>query len=129
MSEQPLDVRRSVQIVRRHLVMVGVIAAVGALLGVGYAQLKPPLVASTALVAFAPSVKDISTEVVIADSDQVIRSAMRAINDPRPLSVVQNRVKARSVTNNIVSITAQGTTAGQAEDTANAVTASFIAYL
>jgi hypothetical protein len=38
-------------------------------------------------------------------------------------------VKARSVTNNIVSISAQGTTPGQAEDTANAVTASFIAYL
>jgi capsular polysaccharide biosynthesis protein len=129
MSEQPLDLRRSVQIVRRHLAMVGIAAVVGAGLGVGYAQFKPPLVASTTLVAFPPSVKDISTEVVIADSDQVLARALRSLS-PRPsLSVLQSRVKARSVTNNIVSITAQGNYSDQAEDAATAVTASFIAYL
>jgi capsular polysaccharide biosynthesis protein len=129
MVEQPLDLRRSVQIVRRHLIMVGIAAVIGAGLGVGYAQLKPPLVASTTLIAFPPSVRDISTEVVIAGSDQVLARALRSLN-PRPsLLVLQSRVKARSVTNNIVSITAQGNYSDQAEDVANAVTASFIAYL
>ena len=50
MSQQALDLRRSIQIVRRHKLLVGITAALGLLAGGAYAVLNPPMVTSTALV-------------------------------------------------------------------------------
>ena len=43
MSQQTLDLRRSVQIVRRHKLLVGVMVALGILAGGAYAVFNPPL--------------------------------------------------------------------------------------
>ena len=43
MSQQVLDLRRSVQIVRRHKVLVGVIIALGIAAGCAYSVLNPPM--------------------------------------------------------------------------------------
>ena len=43
MSQQALDLRRSMQIVRRHKVLVGMVVALGMLGGAAYAVLKPPM--------------------------------------------------------------------------------------
>ena len=51
MSQQALDLRRSIQIVRRHRILVGVMVVLGLLGGVAYAMLKPPMFTSTALIA------------------------------------------------------------------------------
>ena len=51
MSQQALDLRRSMQIVRRYKVLVGVVVVLGILAGGAYAVLKPPMLTSTALVA------------------------------------------------------------------------------
>ena len=53
MSQQALDLRRSVQIVRRHKILVGIVVALGILAGAAYAVLKPPMLTSTALVVLA----------------------------------------------------------------------------
>ena len=50
MSQQALDLRRSVQIVRRHRKLFGAVVALGLLIGAAYAVLKPPVLTSTALV-------------------------------------------------------------------------------
>ena len=50
MSDQPLDLRRALQIIRRHRIQVGAVTAVGLLLGIGYAVANPPLYNSQALV-------------------------------------------------------------------------------
>ena len=50
MSQQALDLRRSVQIVRRHRKLFGAMVALGLLIGAAYAILKPPVLTSTALV-------------------------------------------------------------------------------
>ena len=55
MSQQALDLRRSMQIVRRHKVLVGVVVALGILGGGAYAVLKPPMLTSTALIALPTS--------------------------------------------------------------------------
>ncbi len=50
MSQQALDLRRSIQIVRRHKLLVGIVLVLGLLAGGAYAVLNPPMVTSTALV-------------------------------------------------------------------------------
>ena len=54
MSQQALDLRRSVQIVRRHKILVAIVVALGVLAGGAYAVLNPPMLTSTALVALTP---------------------------------------------------------------------------
>ena len=55
MSQQALDLRRSIQIVRRHKLLVGIMVALGLLAGGAYAVLHPPMVTSTALVLLPQS--------------------------------------------------------------------------
>src|SRR5262249_39773806 len=50
MSEQALDLKRSVRIVRRHWVIVLIAALLGLTGGAAYAVLQPPNLVSTALV-------------------------------------------------------------------------------
>ncbi|MGE5289245.1 MAG: Wzz/FepE/Etk N-terminal domain-containing protein, partial [Micromonosporaceae bacterium] len=50
MSQQPLDLRRSLQIVRRRKLLVGAVAAFGLLAGATYTMLNPPMLTSQALV-------------------------------------------------------------------------------
>ena len=56
MSQQALDFRRSIQAVRRHRILVGIIVALGLLIGGAYATLNPPMLTSTALVLLPRSV-------------------------------------------------------------------------
>ena len=45
------------------------------------------------------------------------------------LQTLHSRIQVKSLTSNIISISAQGKTAAQAEDTANAVANSYVAYV
>ena len=72
MSEQPLNLRRSLQILRRHLTIVGLFAVLGLLAGAGYTVLNPPMYTSSALVVLPDSIHSTTTQVVIADSDPVL---------------------------------------------------------
>src|SRR5215469_7881603 len=51
MSEQALDLKRSVRIVRRHWLVVTAVAAAGLVAGSAYTVLRPPVLTSTALVS------------------------------------------------------------------------------
>ena len=55
MSQETLDLRRSIQIIRRHKLLMGIMVALGILAGGAYAVLKPPMVTSTALVLLPQS--------------------------------------------------------------------------
>jgi capsular polysaccharide biosynthesis protein len=130
MSEQPLDLRRSVRIVRRHRVVFAVAAVLGLLAGATFIFLNPPLPASEALVVLPASAARISsTEVVIAGSDPVLLGAMRELKPPVPLRTLEGRVHVRNVTPGVLSISAEGMSARQAEDAANAVARSYVAYV
>jgi hypothetical protein len=71
----------------------------------------------------------LATELVVASSDPVLETALRSVHPAMPLQTLRSRVQANSLTNNILSITAQGTTAAQAESAANAVADSYVAYV
>jgi capsular polysaccharide biosynthesis protein len=129
MSEQPLDLRKSMQIIRRHWRTVGLVAALGAVAGAGYAHVNPPLKSSAALVAFPFNIKDISSQVVIVTSNEVLKKALPDVRTRMSLQTLQGDVKAKELTPDIVSIGADGKTAAEAENIANAVAASFMAYV
>ena len=129
MSGQALDLHRSAQIMRRHKILIGVAAAVGLLAGAAYGFLNPPMFSSSALIVLPVSTRQISTEVVIAHSDPVLSAALPQAGTGISLGTLRTRVKTNSLTGNVISITAQGKTAAQAEAAANAVAASFISYV
>jgi capsular polysaccharide biosynthesis protein len=129
-SEQSTDLRSSLQILKRHKFLVAALLLLGCLAGGAYGVEKPPMLTSSALVVLPNSIRSIGTQVVIAESDAVLAGAARAIGSAVPLQTLQSRVNVTKLTSsNILSITAQGTTARQAEQTANAVANSYVAYV
>jgi capsular polysaccharide biosynthesis protein len=148
MSQQTLDLRRSIQIVRRHMLLVIIGAAIGLLGGGVYFMLNQPMVTSQALVALpqaavasggtasasgtgdgAGTSNYMATQVVIAGSDPVLSGALPHVSPAVPLETLHNQIQVQSLTDSILSISATGKTAAQAEATANAVARSYVAYV
>lgn len=150
MSQQAMDLRRPVQIVRRHRVVVGIVAVLGLFLGVAYAVLNPPPVKSTALVVLPQAVQNaqtsggngsdgaavatgpdsyMTTQVAIAGSNPVLSAALPHVHPAMSLNALHNEVQVTSPTYGILAISARGKTAAQAEATANAIAQSYIAYV
>jgi len=130
MSEPALDMRRSLRIVRRHKRLVIVAAALGLLAGAAYTMVKPPLLASQVQVMLPTGAgKYIGTQVVIAGSDPVLSAAGQGLSPPQSVEALRKRVQAKSLTQNIIEISAEGATAAQAGSTASAVAHSYIDYI
>lgn len=150
MSQQALDMPRVVQTVRRHRILVGVVAILGLLAGVAYAGLHPPVFTGTALVLLpedaqssqsAQSVQDGSAtgtntvdaytavQVVIAGSDPVLSGALQNVGPPISITKLRAEVKVASTISGVISISATGTSPAKAEATANAVADSYAAYV
>jgi capsular polysaccharide biosynthesis protein len=129
MSQQTLDLRRSMQILRRRRLIVGLVVLLGLLLGAAFAVLRPPTLTSRALVVLPNSTSSISTQVVIATSDPVLELALPDISPSMSVTGLRSKVQAQSLTNYIISVSAKGKTAAQAENTANAVAYSYVVYV
>jgi capsular polysaccharide biosynthesis protein len=130
MSEQALDLRRSVQIVRRHKIAVSIATLLGLAGGVAFVIHSPPTLTSSAEVVLpTTAARFVTTQVVIAGSDPVLTGAIPKLHEPASLQALQSRVQAKSLSPTIISISAQAKTAAQAEDTANAVANSYVDYL
>ena len=141
MSQQALDLRRSMQIVRRHKILVGIVVALGILAGAAYAVLKPPMLTSTALIALpvsracsrqpAPARPDpfTATQEVVAGSYPVLLGALPDIHPAMPFNELRHNVEVGSPSPNIISITAKGKNATEAESATNAVANSYISYV
>lgn len=146
MSQQNLDLRSSIQIVRRSKVLVGLVVALGILAGVGYAVLHPPVLTSTTLVVLPQAVQNagvpvnsgqnadaavsqyMATQAVIASSDPVLSPALPNIRPVMSLNALRRTIQVSSPTSFIISISAASTVAADAEANANAVASSYIAY-
>jgi capsular polysaccharide biosynthesis protein len=144
MSQQVLDLRRSVQIVRRHKILLGVIMALGIAAGCAYSVLKPPMLTSTALVVLPESQNTAAaggtaagagpdgytaTQEVIASSTEVLSAALPNARPAMSLQQLRGDVQIASVTPYVLSISAKGKVAADAEATANAVAKSYVALV
>ena len=147
MSQQALDLPRAVQTVRRHRNLVGIVAVLGLLIGAAYATLYPPMFTGTALILLpqdlqsAQSVQNgsatgnstidtlTSVQVVVAGSDPVLSGALQNVSPPISFTKLRSEVKVTSTTSGIISISAKGTSAAEADATANAVADSYASYV
>ena len=146
MSRQNLDLRTSIQIVRRQKKLFGGVVALGLLAGAVYAVLTPPAPASTALVVIGSNPRSLNsqasssttgidtslaTQIVIAGSGPVLAGALPHVSPPgESLTALSARVSVTAVgDSDILSFTATGKTPEQAEETANAVANSYVTYV
>jgi capsular polysaccharide biosynthesis protein len=129
MSNETLDLRRSLQILRRHKIFLATATVLGIGAGLGYAVLTPPMLTSTASVYLPSNVHDISTQVFIANSDPVLTGALRTIDSSESPQALRSAVSIRNVTTNIITFSAPGKTADQAVRTADALARSYVAYV
>ena len=129
MSDQPLDLRRSMQLLRRHKIVVAAFAVLGLAGGLGLATLSKPMFTSNALVVFPSSIHDTSTQVFIATSDPVLARAVHTIDPGETPQALRAITQVKIVTSNILSISTQGKTAAQAERAADAIANSYTAYV
>ncbi|MGH7511887.1 MAG: hypothetical protein ACREOQ_03075 [Gemmatimonadales bacterium] len=120
---------RSIRTVSHHKVLVGIVVLLGLLGGVGYTFLNPPLRSSTALIILPKSARSMATQVVIAQSDPVLRAALPKISTAETVPELRRQIHARSLTSYVLSVSAKGKTAAAAEATANAVANSYIAFV
>lgn len=143
MTQKAVDLRRSVQIVRRHKVLVGIVVALGIAVGGAYAVLNPPMLTSTALIALQPPTSSsttqqapttgldpfTATQEVVAASDSVLLASLPDIHPATSLQQLRRDVQVASPATDIISVTAKGKNAADAEATANAVASSYVAYV
>ena len=141
MSQKALDLRRSMQIVRRHKVLVGIVVVLGILGGAAYAVLKPPMLTSTALVAFQPPASAgpaitaggadtfTPTQEIVAGSNQVLLDALPNVRPAMSFDELRHDVQVGSPSADLISVAAKGKNAADAEATANAVANSYIRYV
>lgn len=131
MRRQALDLRRTLQILRRRLAAVGIAAALGLLAGAGFAMLDLPMHESDTFIVLPASTNEATTQlqVTIATSNPVLTGALRDLGPAVSLQSLRGRIRATNLTTNLISIIAQGETAAQAEAAANAVAKSYVAYV
>jgi capsular polysaccharide biosynthesis protein len=145
MSQETLDLRRSIRIVRRHKLLVGVALILGTLAGGSYVVLKPSMFTSTALVLLSPSGQAAQaaaaaagsggpdpytqTQEVIAKSSPVLLGALPHIQPAMSIDELGTNVTIGSQTPFIISVSMQASNATDAAADANAVAKSYIAYI
>ena len=144
MSQQSLDVRASLQIAKRHKILLGSFVLVGLIGGSAYALTSPPKQTSEALVVIPESAlgstsvnassgaltdSGAETQVLVAGSDSVLEGALANIT---PSTSFQNLRTAVTVTNpagTVIAIDGKSTSSAQAVSIANAVANSYVSYV
>jgi capsular polysaccharide biosynthesis protein len=122
------------------VVVAGVAVLLGILAGAAYAKLNPPTLTSTALVVLPQNAQGAqaapnggpdpytATQEGIATSTKVLTDALPHVRPPVSLAELRREIQVGSLTSYVISISAQGTVAADAEATANAVATSYISY-
>ena len=145
MSQEALDLRRSIQIVRRHKLLMGIMVALGLLVGGAYAVLDPPMVTSTALLLLPQSGQAAvngaaaaanggpdpytATQEVIAKSNPVLLAALPNVRPVMSISQLRSEVAVGNLTPYIISVSVKGKNAADAAANANVVAKSYINYV
>jgi capsular polysaccharide biosynthesis protein len=140
MSMLALDLRRSFHVIRRYGVLVGIAAAVSLLAGIATAAVSPATVMSTALVVLPQAGQNaaaadgepapfMATQEVIAESYPVLAGALPDVRPAMSLSGLRHDIQIGSPAPYVMSVSARGDTAGDAEAAANAVARSYLQYV
>lgn len=138
MSEQVVDLRSTWATLRRRGGTLAAATVVGAAAGVGLLYLNPPLYSSTGIVLLPASAApgstdsgqyDAETQVLIAESAEVLGRAGSKLAPPLDAAQVANRVEITAPAPTVLRFTATGRTAAQAEALSSALAEAHVAYL
>jgi capsular polysaccharide biosynthesis protein len=141
MSQQALDLRRSIQIVWRHKILMAAAVLLGILAGGAYSYLNPPMQTSTALVVLPQNAQSAqatanggpdpytATQEVVASSSQVLEDALPDTRPRMSLAELRREIQVGSLTSYVISISAKSKNAANSNATANAVANSYIRYI
>jgi capsular polysaccharide biosynthesis protein len=125
---QALDLAKTATIVWQHKTLAAALITLGLVGNIGYTLARPEVYSSSAFVVLPPSV-NLSSQAVVATSVPVLSNVLRTAHLGLSLSALQDRVRAAATNGPKISVTAEGQTAQQAEQTANAVTRSYLTYV
>jgi hypothetical protein len=130
MSQQPMGLRRALEMMRRNKTVVGGAVGLGLVIGAAFGSINPPQLTSSALVILPNTKIAMSTMLVLGTSDPVLSNARPNIS-PAPAGIVTLRqhVTVTSSSSNIIAVNAEAGNAAAAESAANAVANSFVGYL
>jgi capsular polysaccharide biosynthesis protein len=140
MSEQVLDVRSAIGVLKRHRWTLAIAAVVGVAAGAGFVYLNPPQYTSQSMVLLpavstdsgqdtGASTQDAATQARIATSQAVLGPAARSLKPATSAARLRSAVSVSAATNNVMQISAAAATAGTAENIARQVAKSYLAYL
>jgi capsular polysaccharide biosynthesis protein len=130
MSQQPMNLRRVFEFIRRNKGVVGGAIGIGLIVGAAFGSINPPVLTGSALVILPNTRTSTQTLMVVATSDPVLSAAQPAINPAAVgIGALRQQINVTSPSPNIVSINAQNGSAAAAEGTANAVANAFVGYL
>lgn len=147
MNEQPLNLRSSLQEIRRRRVLIIVVAALCGIAGLAYGLFGPSNETAVALVLLPPTTgtnsagnsgntgnsgaagNGIDTNAVIARSTPVLAAAGAKVSPPLGPLGVKKLVTVTPLSAQILQIQAQDRTSKYAVQLANAVAASYVAYI
>ncbi len=136
MTEQPVNVRRILRVIRRRWVSVVALVAAGLAVGLLATLLRPPSFLARSGVLLPPSpvdaqgkpLRNIQTEVSIAESAEILGRAGKALNPPRSPAALRDRVDVHPVSIDILEVRAKASTPGEAALLANTVASEYVSY-
>ncbi len=136
MTEESLDLRRTLAVLRRRSLAVLALFAVGLTCGVAAILLQPLRYVARSGVLLPPSAQDaqgrplrnIETQVSIAGSAEILGRAGRALRPPASPTALRRRVDVRAVSVDILEIRAEAATPRDAALLANAIANEYVAY-
>ena len=134
MSEQALDLRSAVAVLRRRIRVVIAIALVGLVGGVVFVFLQPPRLGSTTLVLLpAPTVDQpgstVDTQVRIVTSSSLLEEAGRAAHLDLSARQLERRVKVSALTEQLIEIRAFAIDRQEARHLSQAVADAYVNYV
>ncbi len=137
MSEQNLDLKAVLAVLRRHLVLLVLVAVVGAVAGVALAMWRPPQWTSTSMVLLPPASesgvgaaeREAGTQVRVASSDMVLGQAGRRVSPTLGLDEMQEAVEVGAATADVLRFTARADSPERARDLAQAAAAAELRYV
>jgi hypothetical protein len=138
MSQQESGRNTRGPLVRRHWMAVSEVAAVSSLAGVVIALLHPPMMTSTALVLVTSPAQNaaccapdsyIAVQEVVAGSDAVLFEALPGVRPAMSIGELRGAIRIGTTLPQIMTVTAHGRSAADAEATADAVAGSYTRYM
>ena len=140
MTEQLLDVKGMVRLLRRSWRTVAVVSVICVVLAAGFGLTRPSTYKAKALVLLpggsdstgstTQSANTITTDAQIATSAAVLLPAGRKVNRFLSLTTLQHRVSASaSATASVLTIVTTGTSARETEALANAVAGQLVSFV